>query len=56
MAGEQGSDELRNELIAHVRKEIGPIATPDRIQFAAGLAEDALRQNHASHSAQDRGG
>ena len=37
MAGEQGSDELRNELIAHVRKEIGPIATPDRIQFAAGL-------------------
>ncbi|HNR99450.1 MAG TPA: acetyl-coenzyme A synthetase, partial [Planctomycetota bacterium] len=24
-------------LIAHVRKEIGPIATPDKVQFARGL-------------------
>jgi acetyl-CoA synthetase len=32
------SDEvLRKELIAHVRKEIGPIASPDVIQFAPGL-------------------
>ncbi|WP_374832081.1 acetate--CoA ligase [Paenochrobactrum pullorum] len=30
-------DELRKELIAHVRSEIGPIATPDKIQFAPGL-------------------
>jgi acetyl-CoA synthetase len=37
MAGEQGSDALRQELVAHVRKEIGAIATPDKIQFAPGL-------------------
>ena len=38
-----------------VRKEISPIATPDVIQWAPGLPEDALRQDHAAHSAQDRG-
>ena len=37
MAGEQGSDELKAELRQHVRKEIGPLATPDLIQFAPGL-------------------
>ena len=37
MAGEKGSDELRKELITHVRKEIGPIAAPDKLQFAPGL-------------------
>ncbi|MFT3987945.1 acetate--CoA ligase [Aestuariivirga sp.] len=37
MAGEQGSEELRKDLVAHVRKEIGPLATPDKIQFAPGL-------------------
>ncbi|MGQ3037250.1 MAG: acetate--CoA ligase, partial [Neoaquamicrobium sediminum] len=37
MAGEQGSDALRKELVAHVRKEIGPIASPDLIQFSPGL-------------------
>jgi acetyl-CoA synthetase len=31
------SDELRKELVAWVRKEIGPIATPDHIQWAPGL-------------------
>ncbi|PHS75905.1 MAG: acetate--CoA ligase [Robiginitomaculum sp.] len=31
------SDELRKDLIKHVRKEIGPIAVPDLIQFAPGL-------------------
>ncbi len=36
-AGVEGSDELRKELLALVRKEIGPIATPDHIQFAPGL-------------------
>jgi acetyl-CoA synthetase len=35
--GEAKSDELKKELVAHVRKEIGPIATPDKIQFADGL-------------------
>ena len=37
MAGETGSEELRKDLIAHVRKEIGAIASPDKIQFAPGL-------------------
>ena len=31
------SDELKKELVAHVRKQIGPIATPDKIQFADAL-------------------
>ncbi|MCG6858372.1 MAG: acetate--CoA ligase, partial [Salaquimonas sp.] len=37
MAGETPSDELKKELVAHVREEIGPIASPDKIQFAPGL-------------------
>ena len=37
MKGETGDDDLRKELVAHVRKEIGPLATPDKIQFAPGL-------------------
>ena len=37
MAGEAPSEELRKELVAWVRKEIGPIASPDLIQFAPGL-------------------
>jgi acetyl-CoA synthetase len=37
MAGEAGSDELRKELVAHVRKEIGAIASPDKLQFSPGL-------------------
>jgi acetyl-CoA synthetase len=37
MAGEEPSDALRKELVAWVRKEIGPIASPDLIQFAPGL-------------------
>jgi len=31
------SNELKKELMNHVRKEIGPIAVPDKIQFAPGL-------------------
>jgi acetyl-CoA synthetase len=31
------SEELKKELNNHVRKEIGPIAVPDKIQFAPGL-------------------
>ncbi|MFC6688045.1 acetate--CoA ligase [Jhaorihella thermophila] len=37
MAGEEYTDELREELRQWVRKEIGPIATPDVIQWAPGL-------------------
>jgi acetyl-CoA synthetase len=36
-AGEEPSEALRKELVAWVRKEIGPIATPDAIQWAPGL-------------------
>ncbi len=35
--GENGSDELRKELVNWVRKEIGPIASPDYLQWAPGL-------------------
>jgi acetyl-CoA synthetase len=35
--GVEPSDELRRELVAWVRQEIGPIAAPDAIQFAPGL-------------------
>jgi acetyl-CoA synthetase len=37
MSGEAANPDLRKELVTHVRKEIGPIATPDLIQFAPGL-------------------
>ena len=37
MEGEESSDELRTELVQWVRKEIGPIASPDLIQWAPGL-------------------
>ena len=37
MAGREPSDELRKELVQHVRKEIGAIAAPDLLQWAPGL-------------------
>ena len=37
IAGEEGSDALEAELRAHVRAEIGPIATPDLIHFTPAL-------------------
>ncbi|MEN1956165.1 acetate--CoA ligase [Luteimonas changyuni] len=37
IAGEVESDELLKELVAHVRKEIGPIASPDFLQWAPAL-------------------
>ena len=37
IAGEEPTEPLRKELIAWVRKEIGPIAAPDAIQWAPGL-------------------
>ena len=36
-AGEEGGDALYSELRGHVRSEIGPIASPDHIQFTDGL-------------------
>jgi acetyl-CoA synthetase len=35
--GEEPSDDLRKDLVKWVRQEIGPIASPDKIQFAPGL-------------------
>jgi len=35
--GVEKSDELKKSLVAHIRKEIGPIATPDKVQFADAL-------------------
>jgi acetyl-CoA synthetase len=35
--GAAANDDVRKDLIAHVRKEIGPFAAPDKIQFAPGL-------------------
>ena len=37
VGGVEESDELKKELVVHVRKEIGPIATPEAIQFAPSL-------------------
>jgi acetyl-CoA synthetase len=37
MSGEEPTEALRKELVNWVRKEIGPIASPDVIQFAPGL-------------------
>ena len=37
MEGVEPSEELRKELVTWVRKEIGPIASPDLIQWAPGL-------------------
>jgi len=35
--GVKPSDELKKILVGHVRTVIGPIATPDKLQFAPGL-------------------
>ena len=37
MTGHEWSESLRKDLVAHVRKEIGAIASPDKIQVAPGL-------------------
>ncbi len=37
MVGMEGTEALRQELVKHVRAEIGPIASPDKIQFTPGL-------------------
>ncbi len=35
--GVEPTDELKKKLVAHIRTVIGPIATPDKLQFAPGL-------------------
>ena len=36
-AGEDGSDELRKELVQEVRHDIGALAAPEKIQFTTAL-------------------
>jgi acetyl-CoA synthetase len=35
--GQEATDDLKKALVTHIRAEIGPIATPDKMQFAPGL-------------------
>jgi len=35
--GQEPSDDLKKILVGHIRTEIGPIATPDKMQFSPGL-------------------
>ena len=35
--GVEANEELKKELVKHVRTQIGPIATPDKLQFAPAL-------------------
>ena len=37
VVGVEQTEEYKSELIQHVRREIGPLATPERIQFAPAL-------------------
>ena len=47
-------DQLAAELRQWTRKEIGPIATPDLLQWAPAIAKNALGQDHAAHFAENR--
>ncbi len=51
MQGETATEDLRKELVSHVRKEIGPIATPDLIQFAPGLPKTRSARSCAASCA-----
>ena len=52
-AGEEGSDELRTKLVQEVRREIGALAAPERIQFAPTLPKLAQARSCAE-SSEDR--
>jgi acetyl-CoA synthetase len=53
-AGVEPTDVLRKELVAWVRKEIGPIATPDAIQWAPGLPKHVPARSCAAFCARSR--
>ena len=53
MAGEEGADELKSELVKLVRNEIGPIAKVNLIQWAPGLPKTRSGRSCAA-SSQDR--
>ncbi len=48
------NDDLKKELKAHVRKEIGALAQPDDVHFTASLPKTAQRQDHAPAPARHR--
>jgi acetyl-CoA synthetase len=45
--GNNPDDDTKKEIVQTVRKVIGPIASPDVIQWAPGSAENPLGQDHA---------
>ena len=45
MAGETGSDDLRKELVAHVRKEIGAIAKPRQVMVVPEVSRISVLMN-----------
>ena len=49
--GVDSSEDLRQELIAHVRKEIGPIATPDHLHWAPACRRRARARSCAASCA-----
>jgi acetyl-CoA synthetase len=51
MAGRGAHDELKKELVKLVRTEIGPIATPDIIQWAPGLPKTRSARSCAASCA-----
>src|SRR3546814_14280529 len=55
-AGEEPSDDLRSELVKWVRTEIGPIATPDTIQFSPGLDRQSVVSGQSVAVRVDLGG
>jgi acyl-CoA synthetase (AMP-forming)/AMP-acid ligase II len=50
MAGNEGSEALRKELVQWVRKEIGPDRFTRSHPVRAGTAEDSIGQDHATES------
>ena len=54
VAAAVADDQLAAELRQWTRKEIGPIATPDLLQWGATIAKNALGQDHAAHFTENR--
>ena len=52
--GEDPSDALHTELRQWVRQEIGPIASPDLLQWASGLPKTRSGKNYAPDFAENR--
>ena len=46
MKGQEYTDQLKKELVSWVRSVIGPIASPDIIQWAPNLPKNQIRKNY----------